>query len=145
MEVTDPSVSVELWRSSTQGETLPSSKICASFTLKYLQRWREESIINNYHQLSKKKSPWFASFSPRIVIPSATWWGGTDDTGSGESAKNDFACNMWFWKLPRNKWMQEKELFGLSGYDWLCVRIAWFDDIAHNLLDQDSWLTLRDL
>ena len=98
-EVTDPSVSVELWRSSMQGETLPRSKICASFTFEYLQRWTEESIIIIN---CLKGSPWFASFSPQIVIPSATWWEGTDDTGSDGSAKkrfNPFLCEQinWGW------------------------------------------------
>ena len=86
MEVTDPSVSVELWRSSTQGETLPRSKICASFPFEHLQRWTEKSIIIIN---CLKGSPWFASFSPQIVLPSVTWWEGTDDTGSGGSAKKD--------------------------------------------------------
>ena len=86
MELTDPSVSVELWRSSTQGETLPRSKICASFPFEHLQRWTEESIIIIN---CLKGSPWFASFSPRIVIPSVTWWEGTGDTESDGSAKKD--------------------------------------------------------
>ena len=99
MEVTDPSVSVELWRSSTQGETPPSSKIFVSFTFEYLQRWTEESIIVIN---CLKGPPWFASFSPRIVIPLATWWGGTDDTGSGESAS--IKKQVTICKMVRRDW-----------------------------------------
>ena len=145
MEVTDPSVSVELWRSSTQGETLPRSKICASFPFEHLQRWTEKSIIIIN---CLKGSPWFASFSPQIVLPSVTWWEGTDDTGSGGSAKKDLilfygdrliegGLNPFFWRVQilrvhgEERGTDDKWTGGSANKDFACN--VWFWQFGEGL------------